>query len=121
MEEGKIENPLCFLNTETGDLYITYFQRNAPLMGWDKNWVRISKKVYDTMWKGYYQEKNPKQLHELSWKEFLEKALEITTLFYDKVKERYGGMNFRTEVIWKVVAFINEELWEEESKTKGKE
>lgn len=51
-EEIKLENPRCFLNKETGDLFIIWWNSNMP---YGTDWVEISKKVYDMIFAGYEQ------------------------------------------------------------------
>lgn len=107
-EEKQLENARYFLNPKTGDLLLTYYLSNIPDEENHKNWVEISKTVFDMVMQGVFQ----KPLEKLSWEELLGKAMEVNTFFYNKLVEKYGGGNKRTNILWEVVCLIEEEGWE---------
>jgi hypothetical protein len=43
---GHLDIPMCFLNTENGDLFIIWWQRNTPI---GKEWVEISLKAWSVL------------------------------------------------------------------------
>lgn len=48
-EKGKLEIPEYYLNVEFGDLFVIHWAQNRPV---DSSWVKVSKKVFDAVFKG---------------------------------------------------------------------
>lgn len=53
-EEKALNGPECYLNTQTGDLYIIWYICNRPS---GNNWVQISKKCYDVITENLFDKK----------------------------------------------------------------